>query len=101
MADRVDEVLSPLRWSDGALHLLDQLRLPGEEVWLRCETEEDVAAAIRTMVVRGAPAIGCAAAYGVALAARRLAGAAARRGRFSGPARRGHRAAWPDAARPR
>jgi methylthioribose-1-phosphate isomerase len=68
-----DEVLTPLRWSGGALHLLDQLRLPGEEVWLRCETEQEVAAAIRTMVVRGAPAIGCAAAYGVALAARRLA----------------------------
>ena len=68
-----DDVLTPLRWSDGALHLLDQLRLPGEEVWLRCQTEAEVAAAIRTMVVRGAPAIGCAAAYGVALAARRLA----------------------------
>jgi len=70
----LDGVLTPLRWADGALHLLDQLRLPGEEVWLRCDREEDVAHAIRAMVVRGAPAIGCAAAYGVALAARRLAG---------------------------
>jgi methylthioribose-1-phosphate isomerase len=67
------EEITPLRWSDGALYLIDQLRLPGEEVWLRCEGEEDVARAIRDMVVRGAPAIGCAAAYGVAMAARRLA----------------------------
>ncbi len=73
LASAPGEVLTPMRWSDGALHLLDQLRLPGEEVWLRCDSEEDVATAIRSMVVRGAPAIGCAAAYGVALAARRLA----------------------------
>jgi methylthioribose-1-phosphate isomerase len=70
-----DDVLSPLRWEAGALHLLDQLRLPREEVWLRCDTEDEVARAIRDMVVRGAPAIGCAAAYGVAVAARRLAAA--------------------------
>ncbi|HTE53392.1 MAG TPA: S-methyl-5-thioribose-1-phosphate isomerase [Kofleriaceae bacterium] len=68
-----EEILKPLRWHDGALHLLDQLQLPAVEVWLRCEDETDVAQAIRDMVVRGAPAIGCAAAYGVALAARRLA----------------------------
>ncbi len=66
-----DDVLSPMRWEDGVLHLLDQLRLPGEEVWVACRTEDEVADAIRRMVVRGAPAIGCAAAYGVALAARR------------------------------
>ncbi|HEU0025316.1 MAG TPA: S-methyl-5-thioribose-1-phosphate isomerase [Thermoleophilaceae bacterium] len=58
----------PLRWEDGALVLLDQRRLPGEEVWLRCETPEHVADAIRTLAVRGAPAIGLAAAYGMALA---------------------------------
>ncbi len=67
------ETLTPLRWEGGTLHLLDQLRLPGEEVWLRCDGENEVARAIRDMVVRGAPAIGCAAAYGVALAGRRLA----------------------------
>jgi methylthioribose-1-phosphate isomerase len=67
------EEITPLRWSDGALYLIDQLRLPGEEVWLRCDDEEAVARAIRDMVVRGAPAIGCAAAYGVVMAARRLA----------------------------
>jgi len=67
----MNDVLSPMRWADGVLHLLDQLRLPGEEVWIECRTEDEVADAIKRMVVRGAPAIGCAAAYGVVLAARR------------------------------
>lgn len=49
--------------------LLDQRRLPGEEVELECRTAADVAEAIRTLAVRGAPAIGVAAAYGYALAA--------------------------------
>jgi len=51
--------------------LLDQTRLPGEAIEVRLHTWQEVAAAIRTMVVRGAPAIGIAAAYGVALAAAR------------------------------
>ncbi len=51
--------------------LLDQTRLPGEVVEMRLHTWQEVAAAIRSMVVRGAPAIGIAAAYGVALAAAR------------------------------
>src|SRR3954453_2370731 len=59
---------SPLRWLDGALEILDQTRLPGEELWLRCERPEHVADAIRCLAVRGAPAIGIAAAYGLALA---------------------------------
>jgi methylthioribose-1-phosphate isomerase len=50
--------------------VLDQRALPAEERWLRCERVEDVAEAIRSMAVRGAPAIGLAAAYGLALAAR-------------------------------
>jgi methylthioribose-1-phosphate isomerase len=61
----------PIAWRDGALHLLDQRRLPAEEAWLRCDEPEQVAEAIRTLAVRGAPAIGIAAAYGLALAARR------------------------------
>lgn len=56
------------RWEDGALWLLDQRRLPHQESWVRCERARDVAAAIREMVVRGAPLIGVAAAYGVVLA---------------------------------
>jgi methylthioribose-1-phosphate isomerase len=63
--------VSPITWRDGALHLLDQRRLPAEEAWLRCETPEQVADAIRSLAVRGAPAIGIAAAYGLALAAGR------------------------------
>ena len=62
-----------LRWEDGGLALLDQRLLPLEIKYLRCESAADTAEAIRTMVVRGAPAIGCAAAYGVALEARRHA----------------------------
>jgi methylthioribose-1-phosphate isomerase len=65
-------VLEPeriLRLEDDAVVFLDQRRLPLEEVDVRCETAASVAAAIRTMVVRGAPAIGVAAAYGMALAA--------------------------------
>jgi methylthioribose-1-phosphate isomerase len=57
-----------MRWEDGVLLLLDQTRLPDEEVWLRCETAEQVADAIRRLAVRGAPAIGVAGAYGLALA---------------------------------
>jgi methylthioribose-1-phosphate isomerase len=59
---------SPLRFADGALELLDQTLLPAEERWLRCERPEQVADAIRRLAVRGAPAIGVACAYGLALA---------------------------------
>src|SRR3982751_5280770 len=63
-----------LRWRNGALELLDQRMLPEHETYLRCESAQSVAAGIRDMVVRGAPAIGCAAAYGIAVEAQRLAG---------------------------
>ena len=56
-----------LRWREGALELLDQRALPGELTYLRYSDARGVAEAIRDMVVRGAPAIGCAAAYGMAL----------------------------------
>ena len=65
-----------LEWAGDALILLDQRLLPTQETYLRCETWEQVAYGIREMVVRGAPAIGVAAAYGVALAARGVAGLA-------------------------
>ena len=60
-----------VRLEPDAVVLLDQRRLPGEEVELRCASAADVAAAIRTLAIRGAPAIGVAAAYGLALAAAR------------------------------
>ena len=58
-----------VRLEAGAVVLLDQRRLPDEEVELRCASAAEVAEAIRTLAVRGAPAIGVAAAYGYALAA--------------------------------
>lgn len=65
--------LVALRWSGNAstgfLELLDQRKLPQEEQWLDLHTAPAVAEAIQQMVVRGAPAIGCAAAYGLVLAA--------------------------------
>jgi methylthioribose-1-phosphate isomerase len=61
-------VTAPLRWEDGVLLILDQTRLPGEEIWLRCDSPAQVADAIARLAVRGAPAIGVAAAYGLALA---------------------------------
>jgi methylthioribose-1-phosphate isomerase len=59
-----------IRLEDGAVVVLDQRRLPDEEVDLVCRSAAEVAEAIRTLAVRGAPAIGIAAAYGYALAAR-------------------------------
>ena len=60
----------PSEWRDGVVELIDQRRLPLEEVYVRCETWQQVADAIRDMAVRGAPAIGVTAAMGMALAAR-------------------------------
>ncbi len=51
--------------------MIDQRKLPGQEVYVRCRTPQEVAKAIRTMVIRGAPAIGVAAAWGLALGVRR------------------------------
>lgn len=59
-----------LEWTDAGLRLLDQRVLPHEERWLLLTTWTEVVDAIRDMAVRGAPAIGIAAAYGMALAAR-------------------------------
>jgi methylthioribose-1-phosphate isomerase len=60
-----------LRWQpEGALALLDQRLLPREQRWIDCHEVDQVVDAIRALAVRGAPAIGIAAAYGVALAAR-------------------------------
>src|SRR6516164_790324 len=66
---------APLWWEDGALCLIDQTVLPHEVRIVRCTSWEEVAEAIRTLRVRGAPAIGLAAAYGIALAAGAVTGA--------------------------
>ncbi len=61
-----------LRWNQGSLELLDQRLLPKRVEYLNLESASGVAAAIREMAVRGAPAIGCAAAFGIAAEACRL-----------------------------
>ena len=61
-----------LRWHEGRLEMIDQRVLPAEFRYLSYHGAADTAEGIRSMVVRGAPAIGCAAAYGVAMEAQRL-----------------------------
>ncbi len=60
-------MIETIQWKDDSVILIDQTRLPLEERYLTCRTYEEVAAAIRDMNIRGAPAIGVAAAMGVAL----------------------------------
>lgn len=62
-------VVDTMRWQDGILWLLDQTKLPRETVYIKCKEYETVAKAIQTLAVRGAPAIGVAAAYGLVLGA--------------------------------
>ena len=68
MSDSVET----LRWADGALEMIDQRVLPTRFEYLSFDSAQGIADGIRTMVVRGAPAIGVAAAYGIALEALRL-----------------------------
>ena len=70
--DRYDRIRA-VQWQGEALRLLDQRVLPLRTEFVTCATADEVATAIRNLTVRGAPAIGIAAAYGVALAARSLA----------------------------
>jgi len=60
-------MVETIRWSDDGVVMIDQTRLPREEVYVTCHSYREVAEAIRSMVIRGAPAIGVAAAMGVAL----------------------------------
>ncbi len=64
----------PVKWTDEGVAMLDQRLLPTEEKWLMLKTYTDVADGIRDMVVRGAPAIGVSAAYGIALGAKQFVG---------------------------
>jgi methylthioribose-1-phosphate isomerase len=60
-------MIQTLEWTDEGVRFIDQTKLPTEEVYVTCKTHEQVADVIRNMVVRGAPAIGVAAAMGIAL----------------------------------
>jgi methylthioribose-1-phosphate isomerase len=64
----------PVKWSDEGVLMLDQRLLPTEEKWLTLRTYQEVADGIRDMVVRGAPAIGVSAAYGIALGVKQFVG---------------------------
>jgi methylthioribose-1-phosphate isomerase len=64
-------MLPTIEWRPDGIVMVDQRKLPGQEVYVTCQTAQDVARAIRTMVIRGAPAIGVAAAMGLALGVRR------------------------------
>src|SRR5271166_5127421 len=63
-------MIKTLEWTDDGVRFIDQRKLPTEETYVTCTTYEEVANAIRTMIVRGAPAIGVAAAMGIALGVR-------------------------------
>jgi methylthioribose-1-phosphate isomerase len=69
--DNVRRMLPTIDWKDDAVVMIDQRKLPSAEIYVTCRTAADVAKAIKTMVIRGAPAIGVAAAMGIALGMRR------------------------------
>src|SRR5215470_5567987 len=60
-------MIQTLEWTDHGVRFIDQTKLPTQEVYVNCTTHQQVADVIRNMVVRGAPAIGVAAAMGIAL----------------------------------
>ena len=64
-------MLPTIEWKDDAIVMIDQRKLPASEIYVSCKTAQEVAKAIKTMVIRGAPAIGVAAAMGIALGMRR------------------------------
>ena len=64
-------MLPTIAREDDVVVMIDQRKLPTQEIYVRCKTAAEVARAIKTMVIRGAPAIGVAAAYGLALGMRR------------------------------
>jgi len=80
-----------IEWRDDKVVMIDQRRLPLEEVYVECRTADDVAEAIETMVIRGAPAIGVAAAFGLALGFSRLTDAETAAREFDRISQRLHR----------
>jgi len=64
-------MLPTIEWKEEGIVMIDQRKLPSAEVYVTCKTASEVAKAIKTMVIRGAPAIGVAAAMGIALGMRK------------------------------
>jgi methylthioribose-1-phosphate isomerase len=73
-AATTDPIPPTVEWRDGVVRLIDQRELPGRLRFLECATVDDVCAAISSLAVRGAPALGATGAYAVALATRRRGG---------------------------
>ena len=67
----IASMLPTIEWQGDVVRMIDQRKLPGQEVYVECKTANEVARAIKTMVIRGAPAIGVAAAMGIALGMQR------------------------------
>ena len=85
-------MVETIQWTDDGVVMIDQTRLPREQVFVTCKDYKEVAEAIRSMIIRGAPAIGVAAAMGVAIGAlksddtqMRISTRSARRSRARGP----------------
>ena len=86
-------MLPTIAWDGDDIVMVDQRKLPRREVYVRCKSGHDVAKAITTMVIRGAPAIGVAAAMGLALGAQRSKATGTRQfvTEFQTPGRRARR----------
>src|SRR5579862_5941919 len=69
-------MIETIQWTGSGVVMIDQTRLPREERYVTCTTYEEVAEAIRSMLIRGAPAIGVAAAMGIALGMQQAASSA-------------------------
>ena len=65
-------MISPIMWKNDQVVMIDQRKLPWQEEWLHCQNYREVARCIKQMVIRGAPAIGIAAAMGLALGALKI-----------------------------
>jgi methylthioribose-1-phosphate isomerase len=70
-------MINTIQWTGEGVVMIDQTRLPNEEIYVTCRTYQEVAHAIKTMVIRGAPAIGVAAAMGVAIGVQKASDVAA------------------------
>ena len=85
-------MLPTIEWKEEGIVMIDQRKLPSAEVYVTCKTASEVAKAIKTMVIRGAPAIGVAAAMGIALGMRKSKATGTKQ---FGPSSRRRASCWP------